>query len=243
MTGGTPSSPEGRQITPRLIEPPPPVEMPSEFQPRRLGRRAIPVLALLTALGLVVVLAPGLGQVRELLTGADPAWLALAVLFEALTRTGYHEREARRLAQSAFDVFLDERHKVVYFDGALDLLEELARHYRIGALSNGNADVMRLGLERIFAFKFAPADVGARKPAPEMFRAALGHAGIEPAQMVHVGDDPHDDIDGAERLGIPALWVNFSGSDYPSGYRPPTLTVNLLADIPDRLLAYADTRG
>src|ERR687892_655708 len=89
MTGGTSSSPEGGQITPRLIEPPPPVEMPTEFQPRRLGRRAIPVLALLTALGLVVVLAPGLGQVRELLTGADPAWLALAVVFEALSGVSY----------------------------------------------------------------------------------------------------------------------------------------------------------
>src|SRR5919106_2675830 len=89
MTGGTSSSSEGGQITPRLIEPPPPVEMPREFQPRRLGRRAIPVLALLTALGLVVVLAPGLGQVRELLTGADPAWLALAVVFEALSGVSY----------------------------------------------------------------------------------------------------------------------------------------------------------
>src|SRR5919106_517089 len=89
MTGGTSSSSEGRQITPRLIEPPPPVEMPREFQPRRLGRRAIPVLALLTALGLVVVLAPGLGQVRELLTGADPAWLALAVVLEALSGVSY----------------------------------------------------------------------------------------------------------------------------------------------------------
>src|SRR5918992_3475116 len=89
MTGGTPTSPEGGQVTPRLIEPPPPVEMPTEFQPRRLGRRAIPVLALLTALALVVVLAPGLGQVRELLTGADPAWLALAVALEALSGVSY----------------------------------------------------------------------------------------------------------------------------------------------------------
>jgi uncharacterized membrane protein YbhN (UPF0104 family) len=89
MTGGMSSGSEGRQITPRLIEPPPPVEMPREFQPRRLGRRAIPVLALLTALGLVVLLAPGLGQVRELLSGADPAWLALAVLLEALSGVSY----------------------------------------------------------------------------------------------------------------------------------------------------------
>ena len=83
------SSPEGGQLSPRLIEPPAPVEMPREFQPRRLVRRAIPVLVLLTALGLVVVLAPGLGEVRDLLSGADPAWLALAVLFEALSCVSY----------------------------------------------------------------------------------------------------------------------------------------------------------
>jgi uncharacterized membrane protein YbhN (UPF0104 family) len=89
MTDGTPIGPESRELRPRLIEPPEPVEMPGEFQPRRLGRRAIPVLAMLTALGLVVVLAPGLGQVREQLTGADPAWLAVAVLFEFLSGVSY----------------------------------------------------------------------------------------------------------------------------------------------------------
>jgi uncharacterized membrane protein YbhN (UPF0104 family) len=83
------SSPGGRELRPRYIEPPPPVEMPREFQPRRLARRAIPVLALLTALLLVVVLAPGLGEVRDLLAGADPRWLALGVLFELLSGVSY----------------------------------------------------------------------------------------------------------------------------------------------------------
>jgi uncharacterized membrane protein YbhN (UPF0104 family) len=73
----------------RAIEPPPPVEMPREFQPRRLVRRAIPVLAALTALGLVVVLTPGLGDVRELLGDANPGWLALALVFEALSGVSY----------------------------------------------------------------------------------------------------------------------------------------------------------
>jgi uncharacterized membrane protein YbhN (UPF0104 family) len=77
------------QLRARAVEPPPPVEMPRDFQPRRLVRRAMPVLALLTALGLVVVLAPGLGEVRDQLVDADPGWLALAVLFEALSGVSY----------------------------------------------------------------------------------------------------------------------------------------------------------
>src|ERR687891_775600 len=89
MPDGSPSIPQSGPLRARLIEPPPPVEMPGEFQPRRLARRAIPVLVLLTALGLVVVLAPGLGEVRDLLSGADPAWLALAVALEALSGVSY----------------------------------------------------------------------------------------------------------------------------------------------------------
>jgi FMN hydrolase / 5-amino-6-(5-phospho-D-ribitylamino)uracil phosphatase len=178
---------------------------------------------------------------REPGIGHDLTALRLAVLFEALTRAGYGEREARRLSQAAFDVFLDARHKVVYFDGALDLLETLARDYRIGALSNGNADVIRLGLESIFSFKFSAADVGASKPAPQMFRAALDHAGIAPAQMVHIGDDPLDDIEGAGRLGIASIWVNFSGAAYPAGYRTPTMSVRRLTDIAERLREHAES--
>jgi uncharacterized membrane protein YbhN (UPF0104 family) len=66
-----------------------PVEMPGEFQPRSLARRAAPVLALLVVLALVVVLAPGLGEVRDKLTGADPGWLAVGVALEALSCASY----------------------------------------------------------------------------------------------------------------------------------------------------------
>jgi uncharacterized membrane protein YbhN (UPF0104 family) len=89
MPDGPSSIPQGMQLRARAVEPPPPVEMPRDFQPRRLVRRAMPVLALLTALGLVVVLAPGLGDVRDQLVDADPGWLALAVLFEALSGVSY----------------------------------------------------------------------------------------------------------------------------------------------------------
>jgi uncharacterized membrane protein YbhN (UPF0104 family) len=83
------STGEGRPLRARPIEPPEAIEMPREFQPRRLLRRAVPVLLALLALVLVVVLAPGLGSVRERLTGGDPLWLALAVVLEALSCTSY----------------------------------------------------------------------------------------------------------------------------------------------------------
>jgi uncharacterized membrane protein YbhN (UPF0104 family) len=83
------SSGESRPLRARAIEPPEAIDMPEEFQPRRLLRRGVPVVLMLVVLGLVVLLAPGLGSVRERLTGGDPLWLVLAVVFEALSCTSY----------------------------------------------------------------------------------------------------------------------------------------------------------
>jgi uncharacterized protein (TIRG00374 family) len=63
--------------------------LPSELQPRRLATRAAQVGALLAALVLVAVLAPGLDAVREELADADARWLALGVLLELLSCASY----------------------------------------------------------------------------------------------------------------------------------------------------------
>jgi uncharacterized protein (TIRG00374 family) len=63
--------------------------MPAEFEPRRLVRRTLQILAVLILIGLVLLLAPGLGQVRHLLTKAEPGWVALAVAFEGLSCVSY----------------------------------------------------------------------------------------------------------------------------------------------------------
>ena len=71
------------------VEIPAPVTMPEELAPRRLLRRTLQIVAVLAILGLVLLLAPGLGHVRDLLTQARPGWVALAVLFEVLSCVSY----------------------------------------------------------------------------------------------------------------------------------------------------------
>src|SRR5438477_9802140 len=65
------------------------VEMPTELQPRRLLRRTLQILAVLAFAGLVLVLAPGLDHVRDLLVNAKPGWIVLAVVLEALSCLSY----------------------------------------------------------------------------------------------------------------------------------------------------------
>jgi uncharacterized protein (TIRG00374 family) len=63
--------------------------MPRELEPRRLARRTLQIVAVLLVVGLVLLLAPGLGEVRDLLNEAQPEWVALAVAFEALSCVSY----------------------------------------------------------------------------------------------------------------------------------------------------------
>jgi uncharacterized membrane protein YbhN (UPF0104 family) len=73
----------------RLRPTPTPAVLPNELEPRRLRRRAAPIVAALVVAALVIFLAPGLGELRDRLAGADPGWLALAVAFEALSGMSY----------------------------------------------------------------------------------------------------------------------------------------------------------
>ncbi len=63
--------------------------LPPEFGSRALVRRGIPAAVGLLLVIAVVVLAPGLDEVRRSLSHADPAWLAAAVALELLSCLGY----------------------------------------------------------------------------------------------------------------------------------------------------------
>jgi len=182
----------------------------------------------------------GLAALRNRIVEENPAIvhnlseLRRTMFARSIEQSGYSARSAQRLADEALTVFLDARHDVTYFDGALEVLAELASRYLLGALSNGNADVFRLGLGDFFSFDYSAAKVGAGKPAPDMFHAALEHAGAEPDQMVHVGDHPEDDIRAAANLGIHTVWVNLTGECYPED-APETVQVTDLREVPARI--------
>jgi putative hydrolase of the HAD superfamily len=175
----------------------------------------------------------------------DVTRLRAEVLLRALVKVGEHRSSAGKLAQQALDVFLHERHKVKYFDGALDALAALAARYPLAALTNGNANVNRLGLERYFRFGISAADVGVSKPHPAMFEAALARAGSSPERAVHVGDNPVDDIRGASSAGYRTVWVNLRGIALPPEIEA-TREVRTLAELPsaiDAIDALTPPRG
>jgi putative hydrolase of the HAD superfamily len=168
-------------------------------------------------------------------TAHDVSALREAVLYRGMMHTGLPAAEARRLAAEAFEVFLAARQEVVFFEHALETLERLSGEYALAALTNGNADVSRIGIDHFFAFALSSADVAASKPAPDIFHAALERAGVDPHQSIHVGDHPVDDIHGASSVGMHTIWFKHprhDGADVPS---PPTAVVESLRQLPDAI--------
>ncbi|MBT4615820.1 MAG: HAD family hydrolase [Gammaproteobacteria bacterium] len=149
------------------------------------------------------------------------------------------EQSAASHAEGAMEIFLAARNEVEFFEGALDTLRDIARSFQLGAITNGNADIYRLGLNDCFSFAFSAEQVGAPKPAPDLFHAALAHTGCEPAQMVYVGDDPIKDVDAANEVGLHTIWMK-SNDKLIKGESNPDETIDDIRALPDAIRKLVD---
>ncbi len=122
----------------------------------------------------------------------------------ALTRAG----DDPALAEPAFEAFFAERQNVTLYPDVLPALEFLAARYPLVSLSNGNADLQRVGLARYFRGGISAFAFGVAKPDARIFHAAAGLAGVAAHEVLHVGDDTVLDVLGARRAGMQAAWAN-----------------------------------
>jgi putative hydrolase of the HAD superfamily len=157
--------------------------------------------------------------------------LRLISLRMLLREFGY----ADGLAEAGMRLFLEHRNRVFPYSDVSPVLSTLRERYRLVSVTNGNADVERTPLRGLFHGAFRAEDVGAAKPDPALFQAALALAGVGPEQSLHLGDDPVLDVEAARRLGMRAVWVNRGGADWPAELPPPELEVQDLQGLSDWL--------
>lgn len=158
------------------------------------------------------------------------------VLGKALSHHGVKGQPLDETLDAAMEVFLAARNDIEFFEGALETIAFLSDDFLLGALSNGNADVERLGLANHFSFAFSAEEVGAPKPAPDLFHAALAHTGCGPDQMVYVGDDPVKDVDAANRVGLRTIWLKNALRPGP-GASDPDIIIEDIRQLPDAIMA------
>lgn len=126
---------------------------------------------------------------------------------ENLRRALVTAGEPASLAEPAFEAFLAARQQVTLYDDVLAVLDDWAGRYRLVALSNGNADIGRIGLGRFFVASVSAHEAGHAKPDPRIFHEACRRAGVSPEHTLHIGDDLELDVRAARAAGLDALWL------------------------------------
>ena len=101
----------------------------------------------------------------------------------------------------------------VLFDDVLSALAALKqRNLILGLLTNATKDTIsvhrKLGLEPYLNFVVTSEEVGADKPKPPIFLAALDRAGVNASEAVHIGDQYELDVVGARGVGINPILID-----------------------------------
>lgn len=111
----------------------------------------------------------------------------------------------------ALDIFTAARNTVDLYDDVGAVLPRLAKHWLLGTISNGPADLEAIGISHHFHTSLAAYRFGTGKPDPKIFLAACESMGVAPSEAVYVGDDPLLDVEGAQRAGLRGVWMNREG--------------------------------
>ena len=108
---------------------------------------------------------------------------------------------------------------------------------RLMTLTNGATSVAQrllndAGLIDAFELLLSAEQAGLWNPDPRAY--ALSRCGVQAAEAMLVTVHPWD-TDGARRAGLSAAWVNRTGVDYPSYFGAPSVEMESLVDLVDRL--------
>ncbi len=159
--------------------------------------------------------------------GHDFTWLRLEALRHHARDAGYPPE----MAEEAFAVFYRARNQVTLYDDVRPALDMLVRDFRLFAISNGNADLALCGLGAYFEAGLAARDAGMMKPDPRIFALLLARAGLDAREVIHVGDDPEADVEGARAAGVLPVWLNRQATPWSRPSPAPALTITGLDEL------------
>ncbi|MBD3281870.1 HAD-IA family hydrolase [Candidatus Uhrbacteria bacterium] len=165
--------------------------------------------------------------------------LTLALSVAAEKNTSITPADKKRLSE----IFRSHQELENYFchipSDALRALLLLQEHeFRTIAISNANGnledDLLRFGIRHFFEELLDSGAEGIAKPKPEIFTRAADRCGVKIENILHVGDNPTADIQGALNAGMQAALYDPIGI-YPEVQSPAPQFRNHV-DLVERLL-------
>jgi HAD superfamily hydrolase (TIGR01549 family) len=146
-------------------------------------------------------------------------------LYDGLVMDRLGLRDRRQELTEAIEKTFGDPSNVQLYPETRAVLEDLrSRGYRLGLISNYTDELLKIlqyhELDRLLDSVTYSQEVGAEKPAAEVFAKALQRARCAPSDALHVGDSIRADVEGARRSGLQAIWLNREPEarsvDYPT---------------------------
>ncbi len=161
------------------------------------------------------------------------------LLYRVFTNANLVHEHAHDMSEQAFAVFYRGRNQITLFHQAEDILESLSSRYPLIALTNGNANLEMIGIDRYFKAHFSAETEGQPKPHQAMFHRALDFAGVTAEEAIHIGDNPKEDVEAARALGYHTIWFNENGAA-SSDLCQPTVEIHRLDELVNAVERIAD---
>lgn len=121
------------------------------------------------------------------------------------------------------------------FPDSAAALSRLAKRFRLGVITNCDDDLFALSNRRLgvaFDWVVTAEQVGAYKPDPRNFEAALERIRIPQGRILHVAQSLFHDHVPAKRLGVATAWIDRRRGRAGFGATPPAEAAPDLA-VPD----------
>jgi putative hydrolase of the HAD superfamily len=164
----------------------------------------------------------------------DVSLARLKALNAGLLASGYSQQDSKIGSERALEHFLVWRNKIVITPEIHSLLNDLSKQYTLFAISNGNADVQQLSLDKYFDFALRPSLTVPMKPAAALFQQAQHRLNLSGSTILYVGDHPVSDIVGSNNVGWQSAWFNpnkLSLNHYKKPLQLPIFEFNTIGEL------------
>ena len=147
-------------------------------------------------------LASDMGQLRRVVLTAALSGTAP----DALSITPSEDPLINKAVDECFNCFYDARSNFAIEESILKTLKKVSAHIPLIAITNGNVDTKKIGIDGFFQASLHASLKRPMKPAPDMFNEAANLLGIAPKHILHVGDNIIKDVYGALNAGYQTAW-------------------------------------
>jgi 2-haloacid dehalogenase len=129
------------------------------------------------------------------------------------------------------DLFFQVTTNVELYPETLEVLNALGP-VRAGVVSNADREHLAAwGFTLPVEFILISETLGAYKPHPRVFQSALNQLGLQPHEVLYVGDSEVDDVKGAKEAGLRVVWLNRDGRSRRPDVPPPDFEIRHLAGV------------